>query len=80
VVPPQNVDRLADALRRLAADEPFRRTLAASAVETARAFDLADTVTRTEHLLLNAPVDVARLGRADASVQRTLPLPAEPRS
>jgi len=53
VVPPQNVDRLADALRWLGADETFRRTLAASAMETARAFDLADTVTRTEHLLLN---------------------------
>jgi glycosyltransferase involved in cell wall biosynthesis len=54
VVPAQQVDRLADALRRLAADEGLRRSLAAEAAETARAFDIADTVTRTEQLILSA--------------------------
>jgi glycosyltransferase involved in cell wall biosynthesis len=53
VVPAQHVGSLAQALRQLAADEGFRHTLAAAAAETARGFDLADTVSRTEHVLLN---------------------------
>ena len=54
IVPPQNVGSLARALRSLADDEPWRRRLAASALETARVFDLTTTVSRTEQLLLNA--------------------------
>ena len=54
IVPPQNVSSLAGALRSLAADEPWRRRMAASALETARLFDLTNTVGRTEQLLLNA--------------------------
>jgi glycosyltransferase involved in cell wall biosynthesis len=54
IVPPQNVSSLAGALRSLADDEPWRRRLATAALETARVFDLTNTVTRTEHLLLNA--------------------------
>jgi len=54
IVPPQNVGSLAGALRSLAADEPWRRRMAASALETARLFDLTNTVGRTEQLLLNA--------------------------
>lgn len=53
VVPAQDVGRLVQALCRLTTDEAFRCRLAAGAQETARAFDLADTVTRTERLLLN---------------------------
>jgi len=53
VVPAQNVERLAHALGRLATDDGFRCGLAAAALDTVRAFDLADTVTRTEHLLLD---------------------------
>jgi glycosyltransferase involved in cell wall biosynthesis len=51
VVPAQNVDRLADALRRLNADEGFRLGLASRAIGTARTFDLADTVRLTEQLI-----------------------------
>jgi glycosyltransferase involved in cell wall biosynthesis len=58
VVPPQHVERLAHALRWLLANESCRRRMAASAIETARAFDLAETVTRTEQLLLDASVEV----------------------
>jgi glycosyltransferase involved in cell wall biosynthesis len=54
IVPAQNVCRLAAALRSLGADEALRRQLAIEAVETSRGFDLAHTVTQTEHLLLNA--------------------------
>ncbi|HEY3160899.1 MAG TPA: glycosyltransferase family 4 protein [Vicinamibacterales bacterium] len=54
IVPPQNVGSLAGALRALADDEPWRRRLAAAALETARVFDLTSTVSRTEQLLLNA--------------------------
>ena len=54
IVPPQNVSSLASALRSLADDEPWRRRMAASAIETARVFDLTTTVGRTEQLLLNA--------------------------
>ena len=53
VVPAQNVGRLAHALGRLAADDPFRCRLAAAALDAVRAFDLADTVTSTERLLLD---------------------------
>ena len=53
IVPAQNVGSLARALRALADDEPWRRTLAAAARETARVFDLSNTVSRTEQLLLN---------------------------
>jgi glycosyltransferase involved in cell wall biosynthesis len=53
VVPAQDVGRLVHALRRLAADDAFRCGLAATALDTARAFDLADTVGRTERLLLS---------------------------
>jgi len=70
VVPAQHVDRLAQALRRLAADEGFRHTLAAAAAETARAFDLADTVRRTEQLLLND-------ARRDGSGATDAPSPAD---
>ena len=52
VVPAQNVERLAAALCRLAADDAFRCGLAAAALDSARAFDLADTVMSTERLLL----------------------------
>jgi glycosyltransferase involved in cell wall biosynthesis len=54
IVPAQNVGSLASALRSLADDEPWRRRMAASALETARVFDLTTTVGRTEQLLLNA--------------------------
>jgi len=54
IVPPQNVGSLARALRSLAQDEPWRRRLGAAALETARVFDLSNTVSRTEQLLLNA--------------------------
>jgi glycosyltransferase involved in cell wall biosynthesis len=53
IVPAQNVGSLARALRSLADDEPWRRSLAAAARETARMFDLTNTVSRTEQLLLN---------------------------
>jgi glycosyltransferase involved in cell wall biosynthesis len=53
IVPAQNVGSLARALRSLADDEPWRRRLAAAALDTARVFDLTNTVSRTEHLLLN---------------------------
>ena len=53
IVPAQNVGSLARALRSLAEDEPWRRRLAAAALDTARVFDLSNTVSRTEHLLLN---------------------------
>jgi glycosyltransferase involved in cell wall biosynthesis len=53
IVPAQNVGSLARALRSLADDEPWRRRLAAAARETARMFDLTNTVSRTEQLLLN---------------------------
>jgi glycosyltransferase involved in cell wall biosynthesis len=58
VVPPQHVEHLAHALRSLLANETGRRMLAASAIETARTFDLAETVRRTEQLLLDAGEDV----------------------
>jgi glycosyltransferase involved in cell wall biosynthesis len=51
VVPPQNVERLAEALRRLSADEHLRIDLATRALDTARTFDLAETVRQTEHLI-----------------------------
>ena len=54
IVPPQNVGSLARALQSLADDEPRRLRLAASALQTSRVFDLTNTVSRTEHLLLNA--------------------------
>ena len=53
VVPPQDVARLVEALCRLASDEGLRARLAAGAKDTARAFDLAETVARTERVLLN---------------------------
>jgi glycosyltransferase involved in cell wall biosynthesis len=53
VVPPQDVARLVEALCSLASDERFRARLAAGAKDTARAFDLAETVARTERVLLN---------------------------
>jgi glycosyltransferase involved in cell wall biosynthesis len=53
VVPAQNVGRLAHALGRLATDDAFRCGLAGAALETVRAFDLADTVMNTERLLLD---------------------------
>src|SRR4029077_6112590 len=53
IVPAQNVGSLARALRSLADDEPWRRRLGAAALETARVFDLTNTVSRTEHLLLH---------------------------
>jgi glycosyltransferase involved in cell wall biosynthesis len=59
VVPAQDVAFLAHALGRLAIDDAFRCTLAAAALETVRAFDLADTVMSTERLLL----DESGLGR-----------------
>jgi glycosyltransferase involved in cell wall biosynthesis len=52
VVPAQDVECLAHALRRVAIDDAFRCRLAATALDTVRAFDLADTVTSTERLLL----------------------------
>jgi len=54
IVPAQNVGRLTRALQSLAHDEPWRRRLAAAALETAHVFDLTNTVSRTEALLLNA--------------------------
>lgn len=54
IVPAQNVGSLARAIQSLAQDEAWRRRLAAAALDTARVFDLSKTVTRTEHLLLNA--------------------------
>jgi glycosyltransferase involved in cell wall biosynthesis len=53
VVPAQDVAHLAYALGRLGADDAFRCRLAATARDTVRAFDLADTVMRTERLLLD---------------------------
>jgi glycosyltransferase involved in cell wall biosynthesis len=53
VVPAQDVAFLAHALGRLTADDAFRCTLAAAALDTARAFDLSDTVSNTERLILN---------------------------
>jgi glycosyltransferase involved in cell wall biosynthesis len=53
VVPPQDVARLVEALCSLASDEGLRARLAAGAKDTARAFDLAETVARTERVLLN---------------------------
>jgi glycosyltransferase involved in cell wall biosynthesis len=53
VVPPQDVARLVEALCRLASDEGLRASLAAGAKDTAGAFDLAETVARTERVLLN---------------------------
>ena len=71
VVPAQNVGRLAHALGRLATDDVFRCRLAAAALDTVRAFDLADTVTRTEQLLLDESArgfqaDGARAVRSNA--------------
>ena len=54
IVPPQNVGSLARALQSLAQDEPWRRRLATAALDTARVFDLSNTVGRTERLLLSA--------------------------
>jgi hypothetical protein len=45
--------RLVEALGSLASDERLRARLAAGAKDTARAFDLAETVVRTERVLLN---------------------------
>jgi len=53
VVPAQDVSRLTHALGRLATDDAFRCGLAAAALDTVRGFDLADTVTGTERLLLD---------------------------
>ena len=53
VVPPQDVARLVEALCSLASDEDLRARLAAGAKDTARAFDLAETVAGTERVLLN---------------------------
>ena len=53
VVPPQDVTRLVEALCSLASDEDFRARLASGAKDTVRAFDLAETVARTERVLLN---------------------------
>ena len=53
VVPPQDVARLVEALCSLATDEDLRAGLAEGARDTARAFDLAETVVRTERVLLN---------------------------
>jgi glycosyltransferase involved in cell wall biosynthesis len=53
VVPPQDVARLVEALCSLVSDEGLRARLAAGAKDTARAFDLAETVARTERVLLN---------------------------
>jgi glycosyltransferase involved in cell wall biosynthesis len=71
VVPAQNVGRLAHALGRLETDDAFRRNLAAAALDTVRAFDLADTVTGTERLLLDEsgrglPGDAPRSVRSNA--------------
>jgi glycosyltransferase involved in cell wall biosynthesis len=52
VVPPQDVVRLVEALGSLAGDEGLRARLAAGAKDTARAFDLAETVVSTERVLL----------------------------
>jgi glycosyltransferase involved in cell wall biosynthesis len=54
VVPPQQVGHLADALRRLAADESLRQSFSARAADTARTFDIADTVARTEQVIVGA--------------------------
>lgn len=53
VVPPQDVAQLVEALCSLASDEGLRARLASGAKDTARAFDLAETVARTERVLLN---------------------------
>ena len=65
VVPAQDVGRLVHALRCLSSDDAFRCRLAAAAMDTARTFDLADTVVSTERLLLDGTCrgfhgDVAR--------------------
>jgi hypothetical protein len=52
VVPAQNVERLVDALDSINADEPLRRRMASAALDTAREFDIAATVARTERILL----------------------------
>jgi glycosyltransferase involved in cell wall biosynthesis len=64
VVPPQNVERLAYALRWMAANESGRRALAAAAIETACEFDLAETVRRTEDLLVTARLGASFAGQA----------------
>lgn len=56
VVPAQHVAALVQALSRLSSDDAFRCQIAVAAVDTARAFDLRDTVVSTEHLLLNRPL------------------------
>jgi glycosyltransferase involved in cell wall biosynthesis len=53
VVPAQDVGRLVHALGRIAMDDAFRCRLAATALDTVRSFDLADTVMSTERLLLD---------------------------
>ena len=50
--PPRTSNASLHALGRLATDDAFRCRLAAAALDTARAFDLADTVMSTERLLL----------------------------
>ena len=79
VVPAQDAARLAHALYRLAADDAFRCRLAAAALDTVRAFDLADTVMSTERLLLNEsgrelPDDTAQpaRGRAKSALKEAL--------
>jgi glycosyltransferase involved in cell wall biosynthesis len=52
VVPAQNVERLVEALDSISADEPLRRRMASAALDTAREFDIAVTVARSERILL----------------------------
>lgn len=71
VIPAQHVGHLVHALRCLAADDDFRCRLAAAALDSANAFDLADTVISTERLLLDGTCrgfheDIARARPSNA--------------
>jgi glycosyltransferase involved in cell wall biosynthesis len=67
VVPAQNVERLVTALDAIAADEPLRRRMASAALDTAREFDIAATVARTERILLCGTAQTEQLVQSAAA-------------
>ena len=78
VVPAQDVSALADGLRRLANCEHDRFRLATAAFAAARMFDLSETITRTERLLLDACGPAAGPSLAGRAVPHRLASPFSP--
>ena len=78
VIPAQDVSALAESLRRLANCEHDRFRLATAAFAAARTFDLSETITRTERLLLDACGPSAGPSLAERAMPHRLASPLSP--